>query len=87
MKIKGEESPTLSSILSCASSRPQYHLPVLGHYDGFYKHPANIKCHLRVLSNIRFHALLYDALRFKIAKARIKKIIHETQVPEMSIKG
>jgi hypothetical protein len=26
-----------------------------------------------------FHALLHDALRFKNAKARIKKIIHETR--------
>ena len=36
-------------------------------------------------ANIRFHALLHDTLWFKIAKARIKKIIHETQVQEISI--
>jgi len=29
---------------------------------------------------------LHDALRFKSAKASIKKIIRETQVQEMSIK-
>jgi hypothetical protein len=33
-----------------------------------------------------FHALLHDALRFKSAKARIKKIIHETHVLERGIK-
>jgi len=51
--------------------------------------PVQSRYHCSIVlrrANIRFHALLHDALRFKIAKARVKKIIHETQVQEMSIK-
>ena len=32
---------------------------------------------VELISNL--HALLHDALRFKSAKARVKKIIHETR--------
>ena len=57
------------------TGKPECPLPAQSRY-----HCSGAMCR----ANIRFHALLHDALRFKSAKARIKVT---TQVPKTTIGG